>query len=88
VLVVATPIPFELLEPLGLYDSARFDQRIAVLSEVVERAGGRLIDLHDLLGKHEFRDDAGHFSAQGTRRIADAVLPEIKKELAVLGLTQ
>jgi hypothetical protein len=80
VLVVVTPMPWEL--PGTHYDAEHVRARIALLRDVVERHGARLVDLHHALDASAFRDQDCHFTADGAARMARLVAPELGRELA------
>jgi hypothetical protein len=80
VLVVVTPMPWEL--PGTHYDAEHVRARIALLRDVVERHGARLVDLHHALDASAFRDQDCHFTADGADRMARLVAPELAPLLA------
>jgi hypothetical protein len=81
-LVIATPIPWELLAKRGWYDPAVYARRLGVLRDAVEGAGGTFLDLHRELFEGEFRDRSGHFNPQGTMHLARLLAPTIAGRLA------
>ncbi len=81
VVVVVSPIPIAKLREKGLYSSAVPD-RLETIRQVVESAGGRLVDLHDALPADEFRDLAGHFTDKGADHMAELLDPVVREELA------
>lgn len=83
VLVVITPVPIERLRGKGWYDAAEYARRAAVVRRTVEGAGGRVLDLHDALPEPLFRDAGGHFTAEGSGRMAELVWPAIADLLGV-----
>lgn len=74
VLVIASPIPYEKLEENGLYRG----ESIELIREVVEESGGRFLDAHRALTSDLYRDDAGHYTAEGAARLADLVAPAVQ----------
>jgi hypothetical protein len=85
VLVVVTPMPWDL--PGTHYDAEHVLARIALLRDVVERHGARLVDLHHALDASAFRDQDCHFTADGAARMAGLVAPEVGRLLAQAGTT-
>jgi len=77
VLVVVSPVPWEMLAEVQRYEPGRYARRIDVLREMTERAGGRLLDLHRALARDQFRDGDGHFTAAGAERVATLVAPAL-----------
>jgi hypothetical protein len=82
-LVVVTPVPLEWLADFVPVDPRVWEERMAVLRAATEDAGGTFLDLHALLARAEFRDEAGHMTAGGHDRIADAVAPEVRRLLGL-----
>lgn len=82
--VIVTPVAFERLPDWEGFRS-RVRRRVGMLRRVVESAGGRLIDLHDLLGREDFRDHTGHFSRSGAERLAAELEPILVEELQRVG---
>ena len=82
VLVIATPIPYELLTKRGWYDQAVYARRFAVLRAAVEESGGTFLDLHRELFEGEFRDRSGHFNQAGAMHLARLLAPMIASRLA------
>jgi hypothetical protein len=79
VLVIVTPVPWERGVAASYFDDARFDGRIAMLRDVVETSGGRLIDLHRALATKYFRDLDCHFTAEGAAEMAKLIGPDIQR---------
>jgi ABC-type sugar transport system substrate-binding protein len=77
VLVLATPIPIDLVTTMGVATTADVEAAFQVVAEAVRDAGGTLLDLHDKLRTADFRDNAGHFNPDGARRMAALVAPEV-----------
>lgn len=82
-LVVVIPVPREQLTESGVYDSGEFARRVAVIEDAVARAGGTVLDLHELLPQEEFRDRSGHFDPRGAARLANAVSPHVHRLLGL-----
>jgi hypothetical protein len=80
-LVMVSPIPWQRLHEFDLYDRQRTDRRIQIIRGVVEAAGGRLIDLHALLTRDEFRDSLGHVTSFGNEKIKRKLLPVVHRML-------
>jgi hypothetical protein len=85
-LVVVTPVPLDWLADVVPVDRGTWRGRMAVLRAATEAAGGTFLDLHALLGRAEFRDEAGHMTAAGHARIADAVSPVVHRMLGLAPL--
>jgi len=81
VIVLAIPIPYDLLEPLPAYSPKAEAARFQILEEAVQRSGGLFLDIHRALPRDEFRDISGHYQDAGSRRIAQLVLPILEREL-------
>ena len=81
VIVVAIPIPYDILESLPGYSPEAEAARVRVLGEAVQRSGGVFLDIHRALPRDEFRDDGGHYKEAGSRRIAQLILPILEREL-------
>jgi hypothetical protein len=81
VLVVGSPIPYEHLREAGLYDPEVYARRFAAMRDVVEAAGGEFLDLHESLPAGEFRDNGGHYTEAGTRRLATLIEPVVRRLL-------
>lgn len=77
VLVIASPIPYEKLEALGVYRPESID----LLRQIVEENGGRFLDAHRALTSDLYRDDAGHYTAEGASRLAGSVAPAVGEML-------
>lgn len=86
VLVVVTPIPWERGLETHHYEEGRFARRIALLRDVVESSGGRLVDLHRGLTKQFFRDTDCHFTADGAAEMAKLLTPEVRRVLLERGV--
>ncbi len=86
VLVVVTPMPWERSLETHHYEEGRFASRIALLRDVVESSGGRLVDLHRGLTKQFFRDTDCHFTADGAAEVAKLLTPEVRRILAERGV--
>jgi hypothetical protein len=82
-LVVISALPVEQLTKHGLYDGELFDRRVAVLREVIERAGGTVVDIHDQIPADEMRDVAGHLNAAGIDHVSDLVEPKLRELLGL-----
>ena len=76
-IVVGTPIPWQGMQTLGLWDEERFAMRFDVLRRAVEGAGGTFLDLHRELDATELRDAVGHFNRNGARHMVRAVRPTV-----------
>ena len=46
-----------------------------MLRRTVERAGGRLLDLHDVVPDDAFKDFLGHMARPGAQAVADRLGP-------------
>ena len=79
--VIATPIPHETLLKRPWYDAATTQRRIDVIRDATRDAGGLFADLHTLLPQQEFADYGGHFGPVGAQRVADVVLPIVRRAL-------
>ncbi len=79
--VVASPVPYDVLARRGWYDADVYRERIGVLGATVERSGGTLIDLHDALARAEFADQSGHYNEEGTAHLAALLAPVIRDAL-------
>ena len=76
VLVFVVPVNIEVLSMQSFYDEAGLKKTLKSLVKVVERAGGNLLDLHDVLPEEGFRDVGGHLMLapiDGPRRIAESL---------------
>lgn len=82
-LVVVSPVPVERLTEAGLYDEGEFAARIDVIRRAVEAEGGELLDLHAILHAGDFRDDFGHMTGSGSRRVALSVGPWLRDALGL-----
>jgi hypothetical protein len=80
--VIVAPIPVEFLKDKKLL-SPELPARIETLRRAAQSAGAELVDLHDVLEKHEFRDNAGHYSQEGSDRIADSLEPVVERMLGL-----
>lgn len=76
-LVILSAVPIDLLQRYGMYDAEILARRVAVVRTVVERAGGRLLDLHDVVPASEMRDQSGHLNADGIQHVSDIVEPVV-----------
>lgn len=81
VLVVASPVPVSRLADAGLYAESDFRRRIELLRAATEANGGELLDLHRSLPRGEFRDEFGHHTPAGAKRIAAALEPALRAAL-------
>ena len=79
---LCSPVPAPTLRNLGLHDPGLFLERAATVRRVVERAGGTLIDMHDVLPRFELRDQYGHLNSRGVIHAADIVEPFVREALA------
>ena len=70
VLVVISPVNVAPLQEHGVYDAVDIERRVQHVSEVVESAGGEVLDMHDGLPPEEFADELGHYTTTGARRIS------------------
>jgi hypothetical protein len=82
-LVIATPIPWELLAQHGWYDPPEYERRLGALRAAVEGAGGSFLDLHRELTQQEFRDHSGRFTPAGTLHLARTVAPTIASRFGI-----
>ncbi len=82
VLVVLEPLPIDQLRKTGHYDPARLAPRIAVLRAEIERAGGTLVDLHDVIDADGFLDFAGHLNDAGHAEVADRLREPLAQLMA------
>lgn len=76
VLVFVVPVDIQVLRTQPFYDQAGLDKTLESLLEVVESAGGHLVDLHDALPQQGFQDVGGHLTLSpidGPRRIAESL---------------
>jgi hypothetical protein len=64
-LVYVTPINFEAMIKLGVWDRPGFARTLSHLSTAVVESGGQFADFHDLLPDTSFRDGAGHLTYKG-----------------------
>ena len=78
--VVVTPIPVDELRKIGRYGAQ--PKRIEAIRTAVESAGGRMVDLHDAISASGFRDNGGHFTEEGSARVAELLEPVVREELA------
>jgi len=79
-LVVADPIDVESHRRRAGHPPEGLARSVASLARVVERGGGRFLDLHDAFGADRFEDLLGHFTAEpvnGRRELAEALLPHV-----------
>ncbi len=81
VIVIGTPVPYQIMRDSVGYDQATYDARFAVLRSAVEDAGGVFLDLHEALQRDMFIDSVGHFSVDGARQLAARVRPVVAEEL-------
>jgi hypothetical protein len=70
VLVVISPVNVAPLQEHGVFDAVDIERRVRHVSEVVESAGGEVLDMHDGLPPEEFADELGHYTTTGARRIS------------------
>jgi hypothetical protein len=79
VLVYTSPLNVEHIEAAGSDDPTGLARTLTSIESVSLRAGGRFIDLHDLLPDAGFRDVAGHLSAtntiDGPKQVASRIAP-------------
>lgn len=78
--VVVAPIPVQFLKGKGAY-GPQTRRGIAALREVVEAAGGEVLDLHDALPQKEFRDKSGHYTKQGTQHMVSLLAPVVRRHV-------
>ncbi len=83
VVVVASPVPRDVLVEHGLYDPERYAERMLALRQLVEAGGGTFLDLHDAVARSGFSDDWGHFDADGAERVASLVAPVVAAKLGI-----
>jgi hypothetical protein len=82
VIVIGSPIPFEAMRESAIgYDPAVYAERFAVLGDAVRDAGGVFVDLHEALPQGMFRDEVGHFTADGAKVLAERLRPVVVSEL-------
>jgi len=83
-LVYAVPLNVEHFDAMETFDAAAFAKTIASLEATVREAGGRFVDLHDLLPDQGFRDAPGHFTVEGPidgpARVAASLAPIVVAE--------
>jgi hypothetical protein len=83
-LVYTVPLNVEHLDAVGIFDAAGLATTIASLEAAVREAGGRFVDLHDLLPDPGFRDAPGHFTVEepidGPARVAAVLAPIVVAE--------
>jgi hypothetical protein len=87
VIVLAVPIPYELLESLEGYSAEAEAARVRALGEAVQKNGGVFLDLHRALQKDAFQRGGiggAHYEESGARRVAELVLPVLERELDTL----
>ena len=83
VVVLAVPMNIEVLRIQPFYDEAGLEQTIQSLAQVVESAGGQLVDLHDDFSADGFRDVGGHLTLSpidGPLRVAESLAQVIQSE--------
>ncbi len=84
-LVFTVPLNVEYIDAMGLYDEAGLAHSLASIETTVREAGGRFLDLHDLLPDRGFRDAPGHFTVDGPidgpARVAAALVPHVVREV-------
>lgn len=85
VLVVIAPVPYELLEEHGWYGEERFSRRVSYVQKAVQEEGATVLDLHRALRRSGFRDELGHYSVEGSERLADLVEPTLEMLISRLG---
>ena len=73
--VIGNPVPASVRD-----DPAPLRERFP-LRAIVENAGGRFLDLHDLLTEEQFRDGLVHFTKAGAEAIAARVEPVVREYL-------
>lgn len=86
-IVFLLPMNVELLRTLGLLDEAGLARSVERIEQAVDRAGGRLVDLHALLPRQAFRDVGGHFAlapVDSPLEVARALEPHIAQSLGRL----
>jgi hypothetical protein len=88
VYVYVNPVNVDNLEEIGILDRESLDATLSSLERVVEDAGARYSDFHDLLPDAGFMDAAGHFShggtVDGTDVVARAIAKVVVQEAAAL----
>jgi hypothetical protein len=85
VLVVASPIPLEAMRVIRGIDPAVIQRNFYALRDIVEEAGGTLVDLHALLPPSELADYAGHFKPAGALHVSQVVFPSVRDALKRAG---
>jgi hypothetical protein len=89
VLVVLSPIPVAVLTEAGVWDPGRFTRSLDRLRAVVAQAGGRLVDLHDVVDTSGFRHGgvfdllSAHLNASGAAAVAERLGPIVARELGL-----
>jgi hypothetical protein len=85
VLVYATPLNVESIRERGVWNPVGMQQTMTNLADVVHAAGGRFVDLHDLLPDDGFRDAASHMTFRGKGSgqdlLADRLAPLVLEEI-------
>jgi hypothetical protein len=84
-LVYVTPINFEHMSKLAVYDASGFATTMRRLEAQVQESGGVFVDLHRLLPDAAFRDAPGHPTFEGDpngmQNIAERLAPVAKAML-------
>jgi hypothetical protein len=81
VFVYITPINVEHMRGLGLYDEQGFRTTARHNEQAVVAAGGRFLDLHDLLPDAAFRDAPGHLTNERPVDGAEILARRLASEL-------
>jgi hypothetical protein len=77
VIVLGYPVP---RTTIG-YDPGVYDWRFALLRDVVERAGGAFVDLHEAVPDAMLADPVGHLTSEGAKLLAERLRPVVAFEL-------
>ena len=83
-LVYVTPVNVEHMTRIGVYEPKAVAGAVRYAERLVVGAGGRMLDLHGLLGDSSFRDASGHLTQSGEDSGADRLARELSAALAPL----
>jgi len=80
-IVYVTPINFEHMEQVGVWDAEGMASSLANAREAVLAAGGHFVDLHDSTTDEGFRDQSGHLTFAGpssaSQALAERLAPHV-----------